>query len=201
MKYKLILLKDGRNILVSDESYIKGDYTIDLLDDCLIEQVEVEKGDCCSFEFKIIGGIGGLPTINYSDEVKQVLRDKYGYFTKDYIEHLAVEFEKESGNSYNQEFEFYEAGFKKHQSLTNKMFSLEDMVKIYKEGYTDCLHNKGEYKTDYLINKLQQPIQLDIEVEIEEVGGDNLENSNKKQIYYNRPKITNNSILITKILE
>ena len=203
MKYKLILLKDGRNILVSDEN-IKDGELMYRYDTGIIQATPNFFWDFQERYMKILAGIESLPTITYSDKVKQILRDKYGWvdveeFCKQQVYKI---YQKYIPKDFLEDYvTLFELGFKAHQSITNKIFSLEDMVKIYKEGYTDCLHNRGEYKTDYLINKLQQPIQLDIEVEIEEVGGDNLENSNKKQIYYNRPKITNNSILITKILE
>ena len=211
MKYKLILFKDGRNILVSDEESKKGEWVIFTNTNNKIitgfNKPKIAEYDYASnglYNFKVISNVGTLPKLTYSDEVKQILRDKYGWV--DAADYKLEDFEYERKKIYLETAcsildRGISLGFKAHQSITNKIFSLEDMVKIYKEGYTDCLHNKGEYRTDYLINKLQQPIQLDIEVEIEEVGGDNLENSNKKQIYYNRPKITNNSILITKILE
>lgn len=129
--YTLILLKDGRNILVSDEE-VKDGYYLNTANDVILKFDELTQsvfktiGDIKHLK-KIIAGIENLPTLIYSEEASQTLRDKYAFFTDDFIEELAIEYERNSGTAYNAEFDFYETGFKTHQSLTNKMFTEEQI--------------------------------------------------------------------------
>ena len=162
---------------------------------------------------KIIAGIESLPTLTYSDEVKQILKDKYGWVD---VEELAKQYaRKQCDDLYNKEgitgaswgwetaLDFKE-GFKAHQSITNKMFSLDDVENCWNEfvKIDDNIINNGSSSSFlvYLKQFLQQPIQLNVEIETEpytvgEMSKLPLGTINQK------PKITNNSILITKILE
>lgn len=197
MNYTLILLKDGRNILVSDEEIIFKDWFYSIkynIIDKLYSNGVINHKEC----LKIIARVEFLPTLTYSDEVKQQLRDKYGWVD---VEELAVNFankEIKECNSYHDLHFGFNQGFKVYQSITNKMFSLEDMnavltkMALYAARFgEDCLNKKDE-----IIQSLQQPIQLNVEVEMEEYT-----QNYHKDIWYDRPKITNNSILITKIIE
>lgn len=136
---------------------------------------------------KIIAGINPLPTLTYSDKVKQILRDKYGWVGS--VEDLA----KENGFDWENTESSARTVFRKwHQSITTKMFSLEDMY-----GLKDLLQKTSplmfESATREYIKSLQQPIQLNVEVKMEN-------DYEEPQGDYLRPKIINNSILITKIL-
>ena len=229
INYTLILLNDSRNIFVSDEEIKERDWVKHLESNNLkqIKKVELNTKDnpdtiklfneglSAWFELvggglgntksckKIIAGIEPLPTLTYSDEVKQILRDKYGWV--DWInewESLNNKLQNVGGvNPYA-----FEKGFKAHQSITNKMFSLEDMKIAFISGGSLTMQNyfgknnllEDEFKNT--IQSLQQPIQLNVEIETEpytvgEMSKLPLGTINQK------PKITNNSILITKILE
>lgn len=200
MEHTLILLKDGRNILVNDEiPNEKGLYYKDGEIGKRIENTygrgidDVEKTISQNNFYsnikakKIIAGIDNLPTLTYSDKVKQILKDKYGWVGS--VEDLA----KENGFDWENTESSARTVFRRwHQSITNKMFSLEDVKKAFFNG--------GDMKDieefNFFIQSLQQPIQLKVEVEMEQYT-----QNYHKDIWYNRPKITNNSILITKILK
>ena len=207
MKYTLILLKDGRNILVSDKSTFKqGDVFI-------TKDFEIHHNYGYNYgDRKIIAGIEPLPTLDYSDEVSQVLRDKYGWVD---VEELAKNIDKAKCRNFKREHsskEFYECvedgfvlGFKTHQSITNKMFSLKDIEKAIlfgqtssKESSQKLFEKRGLTATEVtknFIQFLQQPIQLKVEVETE-----NKFALDGHTVIGFKPKITNNSILVTKIL-
>lgn len=114
------------------------------------------------------------------------------------------------------------AGFKTAQSLNENKFSLQDvqkaieMARLIKDnsahdeftvedvsGCTEvCTYDwKPKFTDKQIIESLSHPKVFDVEVEMEEKGGDNLTNAfNGKQIYFQRPKITNNSIRVIKII-
>lgn len=90
MNYKLILLKDGRNILIGDEEIKNENYFINKhgqISQC-VKALEIWLKENNSPIKKIIAGIEPLPTITYSSEVKQILRDKYGWV--DIIYHVEI---------------------------------------------------------------------------------------------------------------
>lgn len=209
--YKLILLNDGRNILVSDEL-------------TNIEAQEIEHYQTYDRKFfKIIGGTERTPTLSYSDEVKQILRDKYGWVdVEEFVSnHFKNYWKKEDGTEMRGEeisaemmagmlceTSAYINGFKAHQSITNKMFSLEDLRLILSETVAKFSWGKINNPDDIEkiiqdnINSLQQPIELNVEVEMEakfdknpEMYGTGMFNKGSFQ-----PKITNNSIHILKII-
>lgn len=211
METTLILLKDGRNILVSDER-IKNDWYYCFITNSILKNENLSTADYTNTHYpeswrKIIAGIENLPTLTYSDEVKEYLKTNHGWVD---VESLAFD----SCEPKQMEFigvsesciESFIKGFKTHQSITNKMFSLEDMY-----GLKDLLQKTSplmfESATRGYIKSLQQPIQLKVEVEMEDVFKTNEESYiaefGAKGNYYThskQPKITNNSILITKIL-
>ena len=232
--YKLILLKDGKNILVSDEEIKVNDFV--LTQENTHHQVDyVDAYTKINNWTKIIAGIDKYiksctcseseaiycgskcqikyPTLIYSEEVKQILRDKYGWVDiEDFVSsHFKDYWKKEDGTEMKGEeisaqmmtnmlceTSAYISGFKAHQSITNKMFSYDDIIKALEWGM-----NLGENSKFYsdkdvndLLNILQKPIQLDVEVEMEI----NLNGKNGLDRARFIPKITNNSILVTKIL-
>lgn len=165
---------------------------------------------------KIIAGTDTLPTLSYSDEVKQILRDKYGWVDVEELASLYLEKEYEGMNIegtllLNSKDDFIK-GFKTHQSISNKMFSLEDLKKAIKFGSEEsgCFDSISD---EQFIQSLQQPIQLNVEVDMAFEGEENVckekcewsqchsvaECKHVNENMY-KPKIANNSILVTKIL-
>lgn len=88
-------------------------------------------------------------------------------------------------------------GIEAHQSITNKMFSLEDMKNAFIEGVNQK-YSERRISPEEFIQSLQQPIQLNVEPEMIEKYNrlDYDDNDGPTSV---EPKITNNSILITKI--
>jgi len=187
--YKLILLKDGRNILISNEKTLSnnGDYYLGYPNYDTIFKWEMKgmhEGKQVWIN-KIIAGIEPLPTLTYTDEVKQLLRDKYGcvrmedLYKSPNLQNKRLD--SKSAESFDDgHFYGFEDGWKAHQSITNKMFSLEDIKKISINFAEHCksLELLGHHIYDYSelfddslneigIDSLRQPIQLNVEVKIE----------------------------------
>ena len=172
MKHTLILLKDGRNILVTDE---KDNALTKLTFDNISPNYVYNNGEIRDLKYahnrriddkKIIAGIEPLSILTYSDEVKQILKDKYGWIDIESIVELSQEATdnlKFAGGKHEEIVAqiFYRKGFKAHQSITNKMFSLEDMKKCFFHTY----QNTDRTAFNEFIQSLQQPIQLDVEIE------------------------------------
>ena len=211
--YKLILLKDGRNILVSDEEIKEETLFIDnfkyfICRNIFEHGIEDDEGLLHKFENckKIIAGISPLPTLTYSDEVKQELRDKYGRVD---VEELAWDvINNNSSLIENREqivgFTSFCEGFSLHQSITNKMFSLKTVIDIIEnEKYGQGSVNRDEYKSRILdkIQSLQQPIQLNVEIETKEIEYGHVDNYTEPHGFKIEPKLTNNSIQILKIIQ
>lgn len=222
--YKLILLKDGRNILVSDEEVNEDDFRYEPLEKEWYKTTKSDFEDQKEKWFKVIGGIESLPTLTYSDEVKQILRDKYGCV--DVIAELEKIFKDCSKISLEKKEPFWTgkcAGIaevlqvvKTHQSITNKMFSLEDMRDCYIDGTNEgalynSLINDGDWEEvkemdsnslrgfyDF-INSLKQPIELNVEIEMKDCDITDCISTCSSKCKYPQPKITNNSIIINKI--
>jgi len=175
MIYRIILLKDGRNILISDEQPLRN-YNNPMWN-IVHNKIFNDMGVCLMQDFeKIIAGIDPLPTLTYSDEVKQILRDKYGWVD---VEELA----NEEITYYNinhliqdgkklvmQEImkSCFKNGFKEHQSITNKRFSLEDVHKAYDEGLIKYSNKSSGLSRKEFIQSLQQRIQLNVEIKEEQ---------------------------------
>lgn len=209
MIYTLILLKDGRNILVSDEEIRNGDSLYYASTNVILKNY-VSDTPRRKDDYKIIAGIESLPILTYSEKVKQILRNAYGlvdagklayeYYKQNEPEIYAKYFKLRNHQSSEKEkyrgdkdylIKSYIEGFKAHQSITNKKFSLEDVKKAFFNGGD----MKDVEEFNFFIQSLQQPIQLKVEVEMEWLDGVGL-----NILKYQQPKITNNSILITKIL-
>ncbi len=145
---------------------------------------------------KIIAGIQQLPSIDFSALSEEDCK-KIGWVD---VEKLARSYAKihptkdidEEERYFNSNCKYYDAfkeGFKAAQSLNEKKFSEEDLIKAYlSNSPTD---EKG---VKSFIQSLSQPKVFDVEVEMKLLP----------QAYghgeYSQPKITNNSIKILKIL-
>lgn len=159
--------------------------------------------------FKIIAGIHGLPSIDFSALSEEDCK-KIGWVD---VEKLAMK-ECVCGTGDCSHVKSYIRGFKAAQALNEKKFSGEDVRKAIemareiidgKEvfelegilGLTEvCTHNCSVHSVDKIIQSLSQPKVFDVEVEMEayKVNGMSDEASSW------RPKITNNSIKVTKVL-
>lgn len=197
--YRLIILEQG-NIIVSDEEIKKNDWKY-----CSIQKKPKRQGEdkqCICDSKKIIAGLKNQPSIDYNG-----LEEKFGIV--DWSKHWEIVnqqlYEQGGVNPHA-----YRLGFKKAQSLNDKKFSLEDIKKAIQEGSmmskliinssTNAkevidYYNKQEEK---IIQSLQQPKVFDIEVEVETCSL-NINDLDCHEIV-ERPKITNNSIKITKVL-
>lgn len=207
MQTTLILLNDGRNILISDEK-IKENFCFDADNNIVVpiqgdEALRIVNLKNAGYK-KIIAGIDTLPTLTYSDEVKQDLKEKYGYISYSEMESIAkedlgIEGDLDNSDPKWKEVHCYIDGMTTMQSITNKIFSLENMKNALSQMCNDI--NNGYIReldvdfqqADKIIQSLQQPIQLDVEIELDH------DIRNTKSLYP-QPKITNNSITITKIL-
>jgi hypothetical protein len=77
------------------------------------------------------------------------------------VEKLA---EESWGDKISSPYHAYVDGFNKAMALNkDKVFSLEDMRKAYEEGYLD------EHSFEVVIQSLQQPTEMDVEIEMEKV--------------------------------
>lgn len=152
---------------------------------------------------KIIAGIEGLPTVNLS-----LVADGIGW----------VDVEKLAENAFEKRFNrkpiitgsteadsswinIWINCFKQAQTLNEKKFSEEDVILL-------CAELIGKYKlgeindvsdVNKIIDSYSEPKVYNVELEMEDVG-------NKNKVYNCsliadwEPKITNNSITVTKIL-
>lgn len=177
MNYKLILLKDSGNILVNEEEIKLGDTyfyrcgSSGLIDICQNEKIN---HTVCK---KVIAGIDTLLT--YSDEVKQILRDKYGWSSMEDL-YKSPNMQNKRPDSKSAErfddghFYGFEDGWKAHQSITNKRFSEKDMRKALLKMFEFCTNTENftNIKVNYgvdnkIIQSLQQPIQLKVDCILE----------------------------------
>ena len=190
MKYKLIMLPNP--ILVSDEEKQIFDrvWNSDVEKILRVSEVFMPHGN------KIIAGIEGLPKLDLS-----VIAEEIGWVD---VEKLAEEnadsfvwdFESPEGNGYIDHVEGFKEGFKVAQSLNEKKFSEEDLRKAIEWANNGGGSSLSESANTF-IKSLSQPKVFDVEVEMERTrypkGEDGWED-----IYV--PKITNNTIKVTKIL-
>lgn len=221
MKTQLIILEQG-NIIVSDEEIKEGDWYFLNTTGMKIasptgvyqqskKEVVCKLNNLSSNVYKIIAGHQDLPTISYS-ALSDEDCEKIGYINVE--NYSKLEFPPDF-NVQGDELDYYERmafikGFKKAQSLNDKKFSLEDMNKIlsYLTSPNLADENRVVVARNY-IQSLQQPKVFDIEVEMEQVKclTNKYKNQPKNIIgfavdykYKSQPKITNNSIKITKVL-
>lgn len=151
----------------------------------------------CEVKAKIIAGIPELPSIDFSALSEEDCK-KIGWID---VKKLA---DKESDKHFlfckGEYLQGFIEGFKTGQYLSDKKFSEEELLDwIEKHKYTWGIYN-GNTAISYeglknFIQFLFQPKVFDVEVEMEDFYD---EDNNMKVIQL--PKITNNSIKITKVL-
>lgn len=158
---------------------------------------------------KIIAGIEGLPRIDWNG-----LEEEFGWVDVEKLAEEQYPYQKTPVSNYAQDLNSdkkigFIKGFKKAQSLNDKKFSLEDMkkavFKVYKNGIRSPKEGKQSFNEilNEIIQSLQQPKVLDIEVEMECAYGDECPSKGdylKQHLCKIQPKITNNSIKIIKKL-
>jgi hypothetical protein len=196
MVYKLILFRDGRSILCSDEKPKESDRFYNILSQQIFDQEY--NNPTTDNDNKIIAGISDTYQISMSDEIRQELQDKYGWVN--WKHHFDLDNTKFGAIAHS-----YYLGFKKCQELRG--FSLRDIEDAYQKGFDDCLDGKHLLQTYKQF--LEQPIEVNVELEVEdnftENGEFGITDYGVKDKYYTvgkQPKINpiNNSVIINKLL-
>lgn len=162
----------------------------------------------CEVKGKIIAGIPELPSIDFSALSEEDCK-KIGWVD---VEKLANESFPVS--IFDDLFEEggrigFKEGFKACQSLNEKKFSEEDMLKlaIYMCSNEAILKEEFEGKgleeiAKEYIQSVSQPKEVDVEVEMELVLTNEIDAAADFELFLNteQPKITNNSIKVIKVL-
>lgn len=199
-QYKLIKLQD-KYILVSDEEITPADGSMvfwnnKILSNKISSFTGVDYSQCK----KIIAGIPGYPQIDFSTLSEEDCK-KIGYV--DDIK-KSVEYRNKLSNEGKSNWEAFIGsigfleGFKIAQSLNDKMFSTEDIKKII---HWSTLDKDVRLTESEFLQSLQEPKIWNVEIEMEKVYEDVLEGSEFiLRPAGKRPKITNNSIKLIKIL-
>lgn len=204
MKLQLIMLPQP--ILVSDEKIKEGDY--------LYENISgifgpYEKGDVVENPKRIIAGIPELYSISYSDEASKTLQERCGWVD------VEKEFEKWENtiptpiktvlSDFALSHTYPVRGvlrnmFKAAQSINEKKFSEIDLYDfgLYLTSMATKEHDTIRESLDCFMLSLSQPKVFDCLIEMEAntlpIDDDGLNFIGLK------PKITNNSIKILKVL-
>jgi hypothetical protein len=191
MNYKLILFRDGRSILCSDEEIKVANWVIEYQKEDNIGEIffiDTEYKIAKDIQKRIIAGIPSLPSITMSAEIRQKLFELHGWID---VEELCPC----SGEDFRVE---WIKGFNKNQELRG--FSLRDMEKAIELTIADCnklqKESYGDLEVDVtkITKSLQQPIEVKVELEM-------VEHKNKQTgEVFKVAAITNNSVTITKIL-
>ena len=155
-QYTLIMLPNNPIIIsneklsIKDECYHLEGFTT--IEDDLDKEIVYKNGGR-----KIIAGFNHLPQINFSKLTKEE-KERIGWVD---VEELC----DCTGKDFRYE---WIRGFKAHQSITNKMFSLDDVENCWNEfvKIDDNIINNGSSSSFlvYLKQFLQQPIQLNVEI-------------------------------------
>ncbi len=211
MKTTLIMLPQP--ILVSDEEANAHD----AIWDCVNSQVTVLRQSYGLTNYmKIIAGLPDLPKLDLS-----LIAERIGWVD---VEKLADKFFESwsLGDGKQSSYELFRKVYKFSQSLNEKKYSLEDMRKCYAQGIADSneymfLEKSGrEFFEDY-IHSLSKPKEYQVEVEMEVNQCDGCISGHPivdgihvvpyssgsmvcKKHLYDRPKITNNTIKVLKVL-
>lgn len=212
MTTQLIKLQ-SKFILVSDEEitkHTKPCYCYNSIKNTWNDDVVLYQGVMPMYHYrgfkKIIAGIQEMPTINFSHLSEEDCK-RIGWVDVDGLAEHSSEMQEgtytvQHKTTYKHGFE---DGFQKCQSLNENTFSLEDMDKCFRAGqkWADKIkyYEEAPMFFSIFIQSLQQKI-WDVEVEMEEYGflEEWSEEGGAFQTSKQRPKITNNSIKVTKIL-
>lgn len=187
MKLQLILLDTP--IIVSDEKIEEKDLIcfVDLENNFVIEVCK--NTDNYNIDTKkVIAGLPKLPQIDFNGFEEQL-----GIVD---VEKLAYEKFQDDGKHNNRDWQAigFIKGFKYAQKLNEKKFSFEDLRKAFEAGQLDKSNNWYSGDFNQFIQSLSKPKVFDIEVEMEQYT-----QNYHKDIWYDRPKTTDNKIKIIKI--
>lgn len=225
MKLQLIMLPNP--ILVSDEEIKEGcscyhiehkkvgKFELSKLSEPVLNYDDDGAKALVSLEYckKTIAGIPELPSIDFSILSEEDCK-KIGWVD---VEKLATDNECGLPDSNSKDdmmnatliYERYGGfikGFKAAQSLNEKKFSEDDMIRLAIRCWN--IASKPEHGATYNVNKiakefiqsLSQPKVFDVEVEMEDKGRWSGDMGGNIWIPKKQPKITNNSIKILKVL-
>lgn len=185
----------NQHILISDEEIKEGFYKYCPFDD--INKIHKQEGQYFDkHEYKIIAGIPELPSIDFSALSEEDCK-KIGWV--DWKRYFDLDDKKYGAIAHS-----YFLGFRKAQSINKKKFNIEEIFSIL-DLHTDAA--PISYLKSELVKKLSQPKVFDVEVEMKSVydGKEKIGvTPSGEAIYMSKhidiPKITKNSIKITKIL-
>jgi hypothetical protein len=219
--YKLILFRDGRSILCSDEEIKVANWVIEYQKEDNIGEIffiDTEYKIAKDIQKRIIAGIPELPSISMPDEIRQKLFELHGWVDDSWIKELTKDLK--DGHTIKTSEMCLKAGFNKSKELRG--FSLRDVEKAFEAGFDRGVafkrfdENPEEIPVSILneydfIKSLQEPIEVKVELEMEEYGV--CKPCNNQGVYHcahpeecgsakilQRPKTTNNSYTINKIL-
>ena len=210
-------------IVVSDDEIKEGDLYLN--GNGVFKCSNKESGTCelavnslAKYNKKIIAGIPELPSIDFSalsDEdckrIGWVDVEKLAHKAAQQrfrLTHIPLDNIHEYGGEILTFIETWMMGFKTAQSLNDKKFTEKQMIDAVLQGMQKgmaIMNDIPETDNDWINNyvkRLAQPKVFDIEVEMEEKTNW-IETNNgmtSTPVNYLIPKITNNSIKITKIL-
>lgn len=212
-KYQLVVFRDGRMIAVSDEE-IQYTYPMHVAERLTtgawdIWQVDNPNDEDRENQKKIIAGLPDLPKIDFSNLSEEECK-RIGLLHAETTFKKYFEFEEDE-NFPNTDgdrniIEYFEEGLRAAQSMSDKKWTDEDMFNI--AIISGGSYKAGGFRTEEQIKKyiqyLSQPKVFDIELEwkCSLCGGENYHKMSCKtdSLRTEEPKITNNSIKITKIL-
>lgn len=208
MNLQLIMLPNP--ILVSDEKIVCGDMLLNKDNNYCVFRSEYQSRlpeyNNDSQVRKIIAGIEGLPKLDLSD-----IAEKIGWVDVEKLAESAFKkrFNREPvlmGSAEADSFwlNTWIDGFKAAQSLNEKKFSEEELkdalfYALSIKSETCCTTNTKDSTVRSTIKSLSKPKEYNVEVEMEDIGNkDKVYNCSSKSEWI--PKITNNTIKVTKIL-
>lgn len=224
MKVQLIMLPQP--VLVSDETK----QTSDKVWNPYVQQVLTASEVFMPHGYKVIAGIPQLPSIDFSalseDECKSIGWVDVEKVANLWYESLFNDFDRVQGKHKIIDLKRidsiakFKQGYKAAQPFSDKKYSLEDVknaiqlareIKDGKEvlelegmlGLTEvCTHNCEALPEAEIIKRISQPRVFNVEVEKEQASlGEVFNGRNTHTMWADpKPKITNNSIKILKLL-
>ena len=220
MSYKLIMLE--KPILISDEETSSGGWMFDK------EQKFIHnpsRNNVTDFDIRIIAGLPELPKTGLS-----IVADEIGWVDVEKLAIESIKkgwgqlfMRDDKGNPYGKfigerpyptkfwhDIDKWVEGFKAAQSLNEKKYTLSELelaVDMAREGIRVTriseweTEKEFEYSSEQIIRHLSKPKEYNVEVEMEDVGGYRQDSMSGCWISKWQPKLTNNTITITKIIK
>lgn len=212
MNYKLIMLPNP--ILVSDEKPKNIVYVNNHIYNHEIRRFTLAFGNSNVKDCKeVIAGIEGLPKLDLSAIAEEIGWVDVEKLAEENADSFVWDFESPEGSGYIDHVEGFKEGFKAAQSLNEKKYSEKDLYNLLKligqKGYyVECdgtVYAKAFDGGDVVdvvkeySESVSKPKEYLVEVEMEDIGNkDKVYNCSSKSEWI--PKITNNTIKVTKII-